>query len=67
MKLFVKIVLTLLVSIGIGFAVGLLRPRTVLTRDKIQQLGRQVSEVNDRDSSTQPTKAAESGKSGITT
>jgi hypothetical protein len=50
-KLVVKIVLTLLVSIGLGFAIGLLRPRTVLNREKIQQLGRQVAEVNDSDNS----------------
>lgn len=57
----VKIVLTLLVSIGIGFTIGLLRPRTVLNREKIQQLGRQVSEVNDDDDS------AISGESRIST
>ena len=51
MKLVAKIVLTMLTAIGIGFTIGLLRPRTVLNRDKIQQLGHQVSEVNDGDNS----------------
>ncbi|MFT6564693.1 MAG: hypothetical protein ACJAY5_001452 [Actinomycetes bacterium] len=60
MKLFMKVVLTLLVAIGVGFAVGLLRPRTILTRDKIQALGRQVSEVNDSDDA--PTQSANSAE-----
>lgn len=55
-----KVVLTLLVALGVGFAVGLLRPRTILTRDKIQALGRQVSEVNDSDDA--PTQSANSAE-----
>jgi len=52
-KLIAKIVITLLVAIGIGFVIGLLRPRTILNREKIQQLGHQVSEVSDSDDSTE--------------
>ncbi len=46
-RLVVKIVVTLLVAIGIGFTIGLLRPRTILSRDNIQELGRANSEVSE--------------------
>jgi hypothetical protein len=37
-KLLIKILLTLSAAIAVGFLIGLLRPRAMLTREDIRQL-----------------------------